>query len=72
MNQAPNGNNAASLSVDQLQQLNQWFRSKKDLYKYLDQVVQIYLPREKSCTIQVSDPWIQVPREVLAILGEHR
>ena len=52
MNQAPAAN--GGLTHDQLQQLNQRFRCKKDLYVYLDKVMQIYLPKEKNCSVQVS------------------
>ena len=52
MNQAPAAN--GGLTHDQLQQLNQRFRCKKDLYTYLDKVMQIYLPKEKNCSVQVS------------------
>ena len=51
-NQAPAAN--GGLTNDQLQQLNQRFRCKKDLYVYLDKVMQIYLPKEKNCSVQVS------------------
>ena len=53
MNNQAQGNNAAGLSNDQLQQLNQRFRCKADLYKYMDRVIQIYLPKQKNCSIQV-------------------
>lgn len=46
------GNNVAGLTADQVRRLNQRFRSKRDLYDYFDRVMQIYLPREKSCSIQ--------------------
>ena len=49
MNQAPAAN--GGLTSDQLQQLNQRFRCKKDLYTYLDKVVGVYLPKEKSCSL---------------------
>ena len=52
MNQAPAAN--GGLTHDQLQQLNQRFRCKKDLYTYLDKVMQIYLPSMKNCSVQVS------------------
>ena len=43
MNQAPAAN--GGLTNDQLQQLNQRFRCKNDLYTYLDKVINIYLPK---------------------------
>jgi hypothetical protein len=54
------GNNPAALSNDQLQQLNQRFRCKADLFKYMDRVMQVYLPAEKNCSIQVRNPKIIV------------
>jgi len=51
---AAQGNNGAGISNDQLQQLNQRFRCKADLYAYLDKVMQIYMPKEKNCSVQVS------------------
>ena len=48
------GNPAHGLTADQLQQLNQRFRCKADLYQYMDKVLQYYLPKEKNCPLQVS------------------
>jgi len=53
MNQAQGANNAG-LTHAQIQQLNNRFRGKKDLYEYFDRVLQVFLPREKSCSIAVS------------------
>jgi len=53
MNQAQGANNAG-LTHAQIQQLNDRFRGKKDLYEYFDRVLQVFLPREKSCSIAVS------------------
>ena len=47
--------NNVGLTHDQIQRLNQRFRGKKDLYEYLDKVMQVFLPKEKSCSIQVSE-----------------
>ena len=49
-----NGHNAAGLTANQIQQLNQRFKCKADLYKYMDKVLQVYLPKEKNCSLQVS------------------
>ena len=48
-------NGGGGLSNDQLQQLNQRFRCKEDLYTYLDRVLQVYLPKQKNCSVLVSD-----------------
>lgn len=49
-----NGNNAVGLTANQIQQLNQRFRCKADLYKYMSNVLQVYMPKEKNCSLQVS------------------
>ena len=42
------------LTSDQLQRLNERFRCKDDFYEYLEKVLNIYLPKKKNCSIQVS------------------
>ena len=52
MNQAPLPG-AIAITNDQLQQLNQRFRCKPDIYTYLDKVMNVLLPKLKNCTLQV-------------------
>ena len=69
MNQANAGNVRAGLTNDQLQQLNQRFRCKADLYTYLDKYLQIYLPKEKNCSVQVSPLKILIFVTILVIFS---
>ena len=53
MNQAPAAQ--GGLTAEQVRQLNTRFRNKHDLYEYLTKVMQLYLPKEKNCSMQVSN-----------------
>ena len=55
MNNNPGANNGGGLTSDQLEQLNQRFRCKDDLYTYMDRVMQVFLPKKKNCPVQVSE-----------------
>ena len=46
------GGNIASLTHDQLQQLNQRFKNKDDIYDYLETVIQLLLPKKKNCSLR--------------------
>ena len=54
MNQSAAAHMGGSLTAVQLQQLNERFRCKDDLYEYLEKVMHIYLPKKKNCPILVS------------------
>ena len=54
MNQSAAAHGGGSLTAVQLQQLNERFRCKDDLYEYLEKVLHIYLPKKKNCPILVS------------------
>ena len=46
------GGNIGGLSHDQLQQLNQRFKNKDDIYDYLETVLQLLLPKKKNCPLR--------------------
>lgn len=54
MNAGNQGNAGVGLTSEQLAQLNSRFKCKTDLYRYMDRVLQILLPKEKNCSVQVS------------------
>ena len=67
MNQAPAAMMNGGLTSDQLQRLNERFRCKDDFYEYLEKVLNIYLPKKKNCSIQVStfvSSWFRVHNEL--------
>ena len=72
MNQAPAAM-MGGLTSDQLQRLNERFRCKDDFYEYLEKVLNVFLPKKKNCSIQVSTfdcPHFQVRVERVTESGQ--